>query len=125
MFAFVTAEKAPLYRSIMHVFMEANAVFTFHLRPRQILERITAAGFPATVDQEEIDSALSQLTEWGNLEAFPDTADVTTVEDFTFSSSPARVRLYSVHSTLLKPGRIPLLNCAGAISPRSGTFSGN
>jgi len=81
-FAFVTAEKAPLYRSIMHVFMEANAVFTFHLRPRQILERITAAGFPATVDQEEIDSALSQLTEWGNLEAFPDTADVTTVEDF-------------------------------------------
>src|SRR5262245_16891435 len=81
-FAFVTAEKAPLYRAIMHVFMEANAVFTFHLRPRQILERITATGFSATVDQEEIDSALSQLTEWGNLEAFPDTADVTTVEDF-------------------------------------------
>ena len=81
-FAYVTAEKAPLYRAIMRVFMEANALFMFHLRPRQILERIAASGFPALVDEEEIDSALSQLQEWGNLEAFPDTGDVTTVEDF-------------------------------------------
>src|SRR5689334_12070848 len=81
-FAFVTAEKASLYRAIMRVFMDSSAVFGFHLRSRQVLERLGAAGFPATVDQEEIDSALSQLAEWGNLEAFPDTADVTTVEDF-------------------------------------------
>src|SRR5207237_7480097 len=64
-FGYVTAEKAALYRAIMRVFTEANALFTFHLRPRQILERVVAAGFPASVDEGEIDSALSQLSEWG------------------------------------------------------------
>jgi uncharacterized protein (TIGR02677 family) len=81
-FTYVTAEKAPLYRAIMRVFMEARALLTFHLRPRQIRERIGAAVFPISVDQAEIDSALSQLSEWGNLEALPDTGDVATVEDF-------------------------------------------
>lgn len=81
-FAYVTAEKAPLYRAIMRVFMQARALFTFHLRPRQIRERIDASSFPVAVDQAEIESALLQLSEWGNLEAVPDTGDVATVEDF-------------------------------------------
>src|SRR5262245_35172379 len=81
-FAYVTAEKAPLYRTIMRVFMESRARFVFHLRPREVFDRVVAAGFRDLVDQAEIDAALSRLSEWGNLEAFPDTADVTTVEDF-------------------------------------------
>ena len=75
-FTYATAEKAPLYRAIMRVFMEARALFTFHLRPGQIRERIGGAVFPISVDQAEIDSALSQLSDWGNLEALPDTGDV-------------------------------------------------
>jgi uncharacterized protein (TIGR02677 family) len=82
MFAYVTAEKAALYRAIMRVFIEARSRFTFHLRPREILERLAGAGFPFPVDPAEMDSALSQLSDWGNLQALPDTADVSTVEDF-------------------------------------------
>jgi uncharacterized protein (TIGR02677 family) len=81
-FAYVTTEKAPLYRAIMRVFTESNARFIFHLRPRQVRDQLVAAGYQDVVDQAEIDSALSQLSDWGNLEALPDTSDVTTVEDF-------------------------------------------
>jgi uncharacterized protein (TIGR02677 family) len=66
----------------MRVFTESNSRFIFHLRPRQVREQLLAAGYHDVVDQAEIDSAVAQLSEWGNLEALPDTSDVTTVEDF-------------------------------------------
>ena len=43
---------------------------------------LTPPVFQIAVDQAEIESALLQLSEWGNLEAVPDTGDVATVEDF-------------------------------------------
>lgn len=77
-FAYVQAERAPLYRAVMRAFIEAKARFALHMRPRDV---VAALGDDAT-DEEAVEAALLQLCEWGNLESHPDTADVATVEDF-------------------------------------------
>jgi uncharacterized protein (TIGR02677 family) len=76
-FAYVTADKAPLYRAVMRVFVEAKASFTLHLRPPDV-----AAALLEPIDLAGVEAALASLREWGNLEAHPDTADVATVEEF-------------------------------------------
>lgn len=76
-FAYLTAEKSALYRAVMAAFVEAKAHFTVHLRPEDVAERLAD---PAELD--EVQAALAQLTQWGNLRAEPDTSRVTTVEDF-------------------------------------------
>ena len=76
-FAYVTADKAALYRAVMRVFVEAKASFTLHLRPQEV-----AATLPGLVELEAVEAALAQLCDWGNLDAHPDTADVATVEEF-------------------------------------------
>jgi len=103
-FAYLVAEKASLYRAIMDAFTQAKTRFAVHLRPPEIVESLRAGQdrlpeevdpeeiYPEEIDREEIDpekidqasveAALSQLCEWGNLEAHPDTADVATVEEF-------------------------------------------
>jgi len=81
-FAYLTAEKAALYRSIMRVFMESKERFALHLRSQQILDAIRICGLEDTPDQTEIEAALAQLCDWGNLQTRPDTSDVSTVEDF-------------------------------------------
>ena len=81
-FAYVTAEKAVLYRAIMRAFMESKERFVLHLRSQEILNEVGSRGIGELPGESEIESALSQLCEWGNLEAHPDTTDVTTVEDF-------------------------------------------
>ncbi len=81
-FAYVTTEKAALYRAIMRVFVESKERFAFHLRPQEILDEVRICALQETPDQTDIDSALEQLCVWGNLEAHPDTTDVSKVEDF-------------------------------------------
>ena len=81
-FAYVNADRAALYRAIMHVFMSAKARFTLHLRPREVATAIASAGLPEPADAAAVEAALGQLRDWGNLEAHPDTADVATVEEF-------------------------------------------
>ncbi len=75
-FAHVNAEKAPLYRGVMQVFVAAKERFLVHLRPEDVHERLGEAA------REEIERALQQLVDWGNLQSEPDTGRVTTVEDF-------------------------------------------
>jgi len=75
-FHYVTVEKAPVYRDIMAAFVEAKEHFTVHLRPEDVQER-TGLNAP-----EEVQSALAQLVQWGNLEADPDNARVTSVEEY-------------------------------------------
>ncbi|MCK8501807.1 TIGR02677 family protein [Myxococcus fulvus] len=75
-FAYVDADKAPLYRRIMRAFMVARDGFRLHLRPQEVR---TALGQP---EQPEVDAALTQLCAWGNLVPHPDTAEVGTVEEF-------------------------------------------
>ena len=81
-FAYVNAEKAPLYRAVMRVFVAAKSRFVLHLRPREIAAALAAGDPEVTLEEEELDAVLTQLCGWGNLESHPDTTDVTTVEDF-------------------------------------------
>jgi uncharacterized protein (TIGR02677 family) len=83
-FRYVNAEKAAFYRPIMHCFVEAKLRFAIHMKPEEITEalrRRTLAG-QASVEQTEVETALTQLKEWGNLKAHADNAEVRTVTDF-------------------------------------------
>jgi len=80
LFRHVSAEKARVYRIIMNSFAAAKRQFRLHLRPDEVLaEAQWADGVPKI---EEIQSALAQLADWGNLESQPDTARVASVSDF-------------------------------------------
>lgn len=80
LFSHVTADKANLYRAILDTFAAAKRQFRLHLRPDEVLaETRWPRESPAL---EELQAALAQLVEWGNLQAQPDTARVGSIEDF-------------------------------------------
>lgn len=64
----------------METFAAAKRQFRLHLRPDEVRTDGRWPGSPPTV--EELQQALAQLVEWGNLQAQPDTARVSTLEDF-------------------------------------------
>lgn len=68
----------------MHLFTEAKARFALHLRPREILDALAASPIDGRdpPSLEEVEAALRQLCEWGNLASHPDTAEVATIEEF-------------------------------------------
>jgi uncharacterized protein (TIGR02677 family) len=80
LFRHVSAEKSVLYRSIMDSFAAAKRQFRLHLRPDEVLAESAWAGAPPRI--EEIQSALAQLADWGNLESQPDTTRVASISDF-------------------------------------------
>jgi uncharacterized protein (TIGR02677 family) len=80
LFRHVTAEKAVMYRCIMDAFAAARRQYRLQLRPDEVLADATWPGSPPRI--EDVNAALSQLTEWGNLESQPDTARVSTLSDF-------------------------------------------
>lgn len=67
LFRHVSAEKSALYRNIMDSFAAAKRQFRLHLRPDEVLAEGEWSGTPPRI--EEIQSALAQLAEWGNLES--------------------------------------------------------
>jgi uncharacterized protein (TIGR02677 family) len=79
-FAHLNAERATLYRAVLGAFARAKRRFALHLRTGEIERALAERG----LDEEPttVAAALAQLVEWGNLEAHPDTADVSTVEEF-------------------------------------------
>ena len=81
-FVYVTVEKAPLYRAIMQAFVDAKERFVLHLRPGELRDALKAGVFQTPLGDGELEAALSQLRDWGNVEAHPDTAEVATVEEF-------------------------------------------
>jgi len=81
-FAYVVADKAMQYRAVMSVFIEAKTRFSLHLRPPEIVAAIDPATLPEPLDEGSLAAVLDQLCDWGNLQAFQDTADVATVEEF-------------------------------------------
>ena len=80
LFRHLSAEKAVLYRCIMDVFAAAKRQYRLQLRPDEVLAEANWSGSPPRL--EEISSALAQLAEWGNLESQPDTARVSSLNDF-------------------------------------------
>jgi uncharacterized protein (TIGR02677 family) len=80
LFRHVSAEKAALYRCIMDVFALAKRQYRLQLRPDEVLAEARWPDQPPRI--EEINAALAQLVEWGNLESHPDTARVSSLGDF-------------------------------------------
>jgi uncharacterized protein (TIGR02677 family) len=81
-FAHENTDKVGLYRAVLRVFMEAKAAFALHLRPADLRAGLRHEPQFEESDAGGLEVVLSQLCEWGNLEAHRDTADVATVEEF-------------------------------------------
>ncbi len=80
LFRHVSAEKAALYRVVLEVFAAAKRQYRLQLRPDEVLAEGQWPGARPTAD--ELAAALAQLVAWGNLEAQPDIARVTTLADY-------------------------------------------
>lgn len=80
LFRHLSTEKADFYRCIMDVFAAAKRQYRLQLRPDEVLAEANWPDTPPLI--EEVNSALAQLTEWGNLESQPDTARVSSLSDF-------------------------------------------
>lgn len=80
LFRHLSAEKTAFYRCIMDVFAAAKRQYRLQLRPDEVLAE---ASWPDSLPRiEEVNGALAQLAEWGNLESQPDTARVSSLSDF-------------------------------------------
>lgn len=81
LFRHVTADKAAHYRAVMTVFADAERQFRLHLRPDEVrsFANWPDGDVPAI---EAVQQMLGQLQDWGNLIAQPDTARVSSIEDF-------------------------------------------
>lgn len=64
----------------MDVFAAAKRQYRLQLRPDGVLAEANWLSGPPHI--EEVNSALAQLAEWGNLESQPDTARVSSLSDF-------------------------------------------
>lgn len=80
LFRHVAADKAALYRAVMETFAAAKRQFRLHLRPDEVKAEAQWPADPPAL--EEMQQALTQLVGWGNLQSQPDTARVSTLEDF-------------------------------------------
>ena len=80
LFSHLVADNNANYRAILNVFATAKRQFRLHLRPDDVLAEADWPATPPTL--EAVQQALGQLVEWGNLQAQPDTARVSTIEDF-------------------------------------------
>lgn len=79
-FRYLHADKAEFYRRIMDLFAEARQRYQLYLRPRD-LRQLIGGGQDEDAD-DDVDAALNQLCEWGNLDKHADTAEVQTVAQF-------------------------------------------
>jgi len=113
-FAYLNAEKADAYRAVMGVFMDAKARFALHLRPGDVVSILKTEQF-ISIGNLDVESLLSQLCEWGNIEVHPDTSDVSTVEDFyrprhlyqlTVAGEAAERAVTFFFDSLKKPGEL-------------------
>jgi uncharacterized protein (TIGR02677 family) len=80
LFRHVSAEKSAAYRAILDVFAAAKRQYRLQLRPDEVLAEAQWSGPPPRI--EEVNVLLAQLAAWGNLESQPDTARVSTLNDF-------------------------------------------
>ena len=93
-FAYLNADKTALYRAIMRVFVDAKTRFTLHLRPHEVTAALGGAGGAEPVGAHDVEVALAQLCDWGNLEAHPD--------DFIERTDAAVDLVRGIDSTLVR-----------------------
>jgi len=108
-FQYVTVEKAELYRSVMRLFVEAKESFGLYLRPGEVHASLQDLALP------EVEHALQQLSEWGNLEPHHDTSAVATIEEFhrprwlyqmSVEGEAAEQAIAAYHDALRRPGEL-------------------
>jgi uncharacterized protein (TIGR02677 family) len=80
LFRHVSVEKGDLYRAILDVFARAKRQYRLQLRPDEVLAEARWTGPAPALD--EVNAALVQLRDWGNLESHPDTSRVSSLSDF-------------------------------------------
>ena len=80
LFRHVSADKSALYRAVLDTFASARRHYRLQLRPDEVLADTARLG--AAPSAEELTAALAPLVAWGNLEAQPDIARVTTLADY-------------------------------------------
>jgi uncharacterized protein (TIGR02677 family) len=80
LFRHVSVDKAATYRAILDVFARAKRQYRLQLRPDEVLAEARWPDRPPS--PEELNAALMQLRDWGNLESHPDTSRVSTLSDF-------------------------------------------
>src|SRR2546422_11026210 len=81
-FEYVTAEKAPLYRAVMRVFMNSKERFALHLRPGDVLAGGLAVSFGEPLEPSASGAFLDEICEGGKLGSHPDTDERASVERF-------------------------------------------
>ena len=116
-FAHLTADNAAVYRAVLMAFVQTKERFRLHLRPEDLVAEL-ADGAPegsGLVAAEQIQPALNQLVDWGNLIATPDGSEVRTVEDFyrarflyqlSRPGEAAETALQVFHERLEQPGEL-------------------
>jgi uncharacterized protein (TIGR02677 family) len=80
LFRHVSADKAAVYRAVLDSFAAARRQYRLQLRPDEVLAEAAWPGPAPSAD--ELSAVLAQLVAWGNLEAQPDIARVTTLADY-------------------------------------------
>lgn len=73
-----TEPNAPHYAAILSVLATARDRYEIEMRTEQIAESLAAAG----IELDNLDSALEQLRQWGNVTWTQDTTRVSRLEDF-------------------------------------------
>jgi len=95
--------------------MEAKAEFALHLRPADVRDSLRFQDATVDIPLDEVDSSLSQLCDWGNLEAHRDSSEVATVEEFyrprylyqlSSEGEAAERGLALFYETLVQPGEL-------------------
>lgn len=77
-FIHLNAEKSALYRAILRTFVAERSRFVISLRPGELHTALADTVFAPS----EIDAALQQLRDWGNLDDTPDHVDAASIEEF-------------------------------------------
>jgi len=81
LFRHVSAEKSVQYRAVLDAFAAAKRQFRLQLRPDEVRAEAPWPG-GAMPSVEDVQQALTQLVDWGNLVAQPDMARVASLEDY-------------------------------------------
>ncbi|MCI7766392.1 MAG: DUF2397 domain-containing protein [Oscillospiraceae bacterium] len=80
--AYLSADKAELYRTIMRLLYNEKELFNAQLSTTEIFEKVKICDGFSALSTDELKQALTQLTDWGNLVPMQDPRRVSTIEEY-------------------------------------------
>jgi uncharacterized protein (TIGR02677 family) len=99
----------------MALFVEAKTHFAIHFRSTEVSDRLQHLEAFREETTNDVENALIQLCDWGNLRRTQDTSDVRTVEEFyrprylyqlTRKGEAAERAVRAYEENILKPGEL-------------------